>query len=124
MNVIDSSAWLSYFANDKNAKNFANAIEDVEHLIVPSITLTEVFKVVCRQADENKALVVIAHMQQGNVIALNEELSLSAARFGLKHKLPLADSIIYATACKHKAEIWTQDVDFKNLLQVNYFAKI
>lgn len=123
MNVVDSSAWLSYFANDKNAKNFANAIEDVEHLIVPSITLTEVFKVVYRQADENKALIIIAHMQQGNVIALNEELSLSAARFGLKYKLPLADSIIYATAYKHNAEIWTQDVDFKNLNKVHYFAK-
>jgi predicted nucleic acid-binding protein len=124
MNVIDSSAWLSYFAGDDNAINFADAIEDNENLIVPSITLTEVFKVVCRQSDENNALIVIAHMQQGNVIALDEELSLSAGRFGLKYKLPLADSIIYATAYKHNAEIWTQDADFKNLAKVNYFTKI
>ncbi len=123
MNVADSSAWLSYFAEDNNAKNFATVIEDTENLIVPSITLTEVFKVVYRQTNENKALIVIAHMQQGKVVALDEELSLSAARFGLRHKLPLADSIIYATAYKYDAEIWTQDVDFENLDNVNYFAK-
>ena len=123
MNVIDSSAWLSYFADDGNAKKFADAIEDIDNLIVPSITLTEVFKVVCRQIDENKALIVIAHMQQGKVIALDEELSLSAARFGIQYKLPLADSIIYATADKFDATIWTQDVDFKGLDRVSYYSK-
>ena len=123
MNVVDSSAWLSYLAGDNNAQNFAGAIEDIENLIVPSIILTEVFKVVCRQTDENKALIVIAHMQQGQVIVLDEELALSAARFGVNKKLPLADSVIYATACKFNAILWTQDADFKNLDKVNYFAK-
>ena len=124
MNVVDSSAWLSYFADDENAQKFAGVIEDVKKLIVPSITLTEVFKVVCRNSDENKALVVIAHMQQGQVIVLDEELSLAAARYGLKHKLPLADSIIYATAQKFDAIVWTQDADFKNLEKVKYFSKL
>ena len=123
MNVVDSSAWLSYFADDINASKFAKPIEDVENLIIPSITLTEVFKVVCRQADENKALIIIAHMQQGKVISLNEELSLSAARFGIQHQLPLADSVIYATAHKFDALIWTQDADFKDLEGVKYFSK-
>ena len=123
MNVVDSSAWLSYFADDNNAKKFSKAIEDVKNLIVPSITLTEVFKVVCRQADENKALIVIAHMQQGRVISLDEELSLSAARFGIQYQLPLADSIIYATAQKFDALVWTQDADFEKLDSVKYFPK-
>lgn len=123
MNVVDSSGWLSYFADDGNAIKFADAIEDIENLIIPSITLTEVFKVVCRQIDENKALIVIAHMQQGKVIALDEELSLSAARFGIQYKLPLADSIIYATAHKFDATIWTQDIDFKGLDRVSCYLK-
>ena len=123
MNVVDSSGWLSYFADDGNAIKFADAIEDIENLIIPSITLTEVFKVVCRQIDENKALIVIAHMQQGKVIALDEELSLSAARFGVQYKLPLADSIIYATAHKFDATIWTQDIDFKGLDRVSCYLK-
>lgn len=102
MNVVDSLAWLSYFADDNNAEKFTEAIEDIENLIVPSITLTEVLKVVYRQSNENTALIVIAHIQQGKVISLDEELSLTAARFGLKYKLPLADSIIYAKVSGHR----------------------
>ena len=123
MNVIDSSAWLSYFSGDTNAKIFAKAIEDIEHLLVPSITLTEVFKIITRQSGEEKALQAIAHMQQGRVIALDQSLAIDAAKFGLDHKLPLADSIIYATGQKYNAAIWTQDDDFKALEGVEYFAK-
>ena len=124
MNVVDSSAWLSYFAGDKNAKKFAIAIEDIENLLVPSITLTEVFKCVVRQRDDNAALEGIAHMQQGRVVTLDSSLAINAAVFGLKYKLPLADSIIYATGNKFSAVVWTQDADFKTLPNVNYFPKV
>jgi predicted nucleic acid-binding protein len=124
MNVVDSSAWLSYFAGDKNAGEFAAAIEDVEKLLVPSITLTEVFKCIMRQRDENAALVGIAHMEQGRVVPLDSSLAIDAAIFGLKYKLPLADSIIYATGNKFSAVVWTQDVDFKALPKVKYFPKV
>jgi len=123
MNVIDSSAWLSYFAGDANAKVFAKAIEDIENLLVPSITLTEVFKIVARQSNEHNALQAIAHMEQGKVIALDQALAIDAAKLGLEHKLPLADSIIYATGQKHNAIIWTQDDHFKALDGVKYYAK-
>ena len=124
MNVIDSSAWLSYFAGDNNAAKFAKAIEDADKLLVPSITLTEVFKNILRQRDEESALATVAHMQQGRVVSLDSELAVDAAGFGIMHKLPLADSIIFATACRHDATIWTQDIDFKDLPKVRYFAKI
>jgi predicted nucleic acid-binding protein len=124
MNVVDSSAWLSYFAGDKNAEEFAAAIEDVEKLLVPSITLTEVFKCIMRQRDENAALVGIAHMEQGRVVPLDSSLAIDAAVFGLKHKLPLADSIIYATGNKFSAVVWTQDADFKALPNVKCFPKV
>src|SRR5665811_639153 len=123
MNVVDSSAWLSYFAGDKNAEEFATAIEDIEKLLVPSITLTEVFKCIMRQRDENAALVGIAHMEQGRVVTLDSALAIDAAVFGLKYKLPLADSIIYATSNKFSAVVWTQDADFKALPNVKYFPK-
>lgn len=122
-NVVDSSAWLSYFADDANAKLFAKAIEDIEHLLIPSITLTEVFKIVARQSNEYNALQAIAHMKQGKVIALDQALAIDAAKLGIKHKLPLADSIIYATGQKHNAIIWTQDDDFKPLDGVRYYSK-
>ena len=121
MNVIDSSAWLSYFAGDNNAGKFAAAIEDIGNLLVPSITLTEVFKCVMRQRGEDAALQVVAHMQQGKVVALDDTLAMDAAVLGLKYKLPLADSIIYATACKFNAVVWTQDKDFRTLADVQYF---
>lgn len=123
MNVVDSSAWLAYFAGDKNAGKFATAIENIEELLVPSITLTEVFKCIMRQRDENAALEAIAHMEQGRVVALDSALAIDAAVFGLKYKLPLADSIIYATGNRFSAVVWTQDADFKALPNVKYFPK-
>ena len=122
MNVVDSSAWLSYFAGDKNAGEFAAPIEDIGKLLVPSITLTEVFKCIMRQRDENAALQVIAHMEQGRVVTLDSALAIEAAVIGLKYKLPLADSIIYATANKFSAVLWTQDADFKTLPDVQYLT--
>ena len=123
MNVVDSSAWLSYLAGDKNAGKFSKAIEDLDSLLVPSITLTEVFKSIYRQKDEEIALTVIAHMQQGRVIALDSELAIDAASYGLAHKLPLADSVIYATARKFDATLWTQDSDFKALQKIRYYPR-
>lgn len=124
MNVVDSSAWLSYFAGDNNAEEFAAAIEDVEKLLIPSITLTEVFKCIMRQRDENSALEGIAHMEQGKVVPLDNSLAIDAAVFGLKYKLPLADSIIYATGSKFSAVVWTQDANLKALPNVKYFPKV
>ena len=123
MNVVDSSAWLSYLAGDKNSGKFSRPIEDLDQLIVPSITLTEVFKTIFRQRDEEVALAVVAHMQQGRVVPLDSELAIDAASYGLAHKLPLADSIIYATARKFDATLWTQDIDFKPLKKIRYYAK-
>ena len=123
MNVVDSSAWLSYFAGDANADSFAEPIENLGQLIVPSITLTEVFKCILRQCDENKALEAIAHMRQGRVVDLDSDLAINAAKVGVEFKLPLADSIIYATGQKFNALIWTQDNDFEALAGVRYFPK-
>ena len=123
MNVVDSSAWLSYFAGDSNAKYFAKPIEALDELLVPSITLTEVFKTVFRQRNEELALEVIAHMEQGTVISLDDELAISAAVLGVVKKLPLADSIIYATARKYDAVVWTQDADFRELEGIRYYSK-
>jgi len=124
MNVVDSSAWLSYFAGDANATEFSIPIENIEELIVPSITIIEVFKYILRQRGEDMALQAIAHMEQGNVISLDSSLAINAAKYGIDYKLPLADSIIYATGRKFNALIWTQDIDFKALEGVKYYPKI
>ena len=123
MNVVDSSAWLSYFAGDSNARLFAKPIEALDKLLVPSITITEVFESVLRQRNEESALEVVAHMKQGTVVALDGELAINAAVFGIELKLPLADSVIYATAQRFDAVVWTQDADFKGLESVKFYPK-
>ena len=120
MNVVDSSAWLEYFADGPNASYFAGPIEQPDALIVPSLTLFEVFKRVLQQRDENDALQVAALMQQGRVIDLDSSIALHAARLSVEAKLPMADSVILATARDHDATLWTQDADFEGLSGVRY----
>ena len=123
MNVVDSSGWLEYFADGPNADFFAPAVENLEKLLVPSISLLEVFKRVVQQRGESEALNSVAQMRQGRVIDLDGTLALSAARIGLDLKLPLADSVILATALAHGATVWTQDRDFKGIEGVEYVAR-
>lgn len=123
MNIIDSSAWLSNFADEPSAGNFHDPIQATESLVVPVITIYEVCKVVLRESGENEALQAIAAMQKGNVVDFTINLATAASRLSLKHKLPMADSIILATAKQYDAILWTQDVDFKDIPGVNYFQK-
>jgi predicted nucleic acid-binding protein len=123
LNVVDSSAWLAYFADESGARAFADAIENTESLVVPTICLTEVFKVVARQRGDGDALQAIAVMQQGRAVDLDGELALLAAVVGAERKLPLADSIVYATARQLDAVVWTQDEDFEGLPNARYFRK-
>jgi predicted nucleic acid-binding protein len=123
LQVVDSSAWLEYFAEGPNAQHFAAAIEAASSLVVPSITLLEVFKRISQQHDESVALRYVALMQQSTVVDLDAALALRAAALGVRHKLPLADSIVYATAQAAGATVWTQDADFDGLAGVKFFAK-
>lgn len=118
-NVVDSSAWLEYLAGTAQAQAFAAAIEDGARLLVPVLCLYEVFKKLRREQGEHAALRVAAHMQRGRVVEVDADLALHAATLGL----PLADSLVYATAQRHGALLWTQDADFEGLSGVRYFAK-
>ena len=123
MNIVDSSGWLAYFADEPNAKHFLNPLKDTASLVVPTITVYEVFKVVIRESSENEALQVTAAMQKGTVIDLTVKLAIAASKLSLENSLPMADSIILATAKAYDAILWTQDSDFKNLAGVKYFPK-
>ncbi|HTT67471.1 MAG TPA: type II toxin-antitoxin system VapC family toxin [Gemmatimonadales bacterium] len=123
MNVVDSSAWLEYFADGPNAGAFAPPIQATADLVVPSITLFEVFKRVYQQRGEGPALHAVAVMQQGRVVDLDGPLALAAAKLSADSKLPLADSVVLATARQHEATLWTQDADFEGLAEVRYRAK-
>ena len=123
MNIVDSSGWLEYFADGPNASLFSRPLERTADLVVPTITIYEVFKVVLRQCNESDALQSVALMQQGSVVDLTSNIAILAAKMSIDHRLPMADSIILATAQVFKATIWTQDSDFNGIDGVQYIAK-
>ena len=119
-NAVDSSAWVEYFIDGPNAAFFAPAIEDTANLVVPSIALHEVFKATLQHSSEGDALKAVAHMKQGSVCDLNEDLALRAALLSCQTKLPLIESIVLATARARNARLWTQDESFRGMEGVQY----
>ena len=120
MNVVDSSAWLEYFADGPNADEFAAAIQDSANLVVPTITLFEVFKRIRVQRDSEIALRAVSQMRRGTVVQLDADLAIAAADLSADLNMALADSVILATARAHDATVWTQDADFEGLENVEY----
>ena len=123
MNLVDSCGWLEFFSDGPNADFYADAIEHVETLIVPSICLLEVFKKVLNDRGEDAAIEAVALMNQGRVVDLDASIAISAAKIGAERKLPLADSVILATAKAAGALIWTQDADFEGIEGVKYIPR-
>ena len=124
MNIVDSSGWLEYFAGGPNAKFFSKTIETNSDLIVPTLSLYEVFKRILQQRSEGEALQAVAVMHQGRVVELTAPIALSAARISTDSRLPMADSIMLATARSFDATLWTQDADFQDLPGVQFMAKV
>jgi predicted nucleic acid-binding protein len=123
VNVVDSSGWLEFFAGSERASLFEPAILKVDALIVPTVSLYEVYKVVLLQRSETEALQAATFMRQGEIVDLDGSLALSAAELSVRHRLPMADSILLATAHSRDALLWTQDRDFAGLDGVRYFEK-
>lgn len=123
MNVVDSSGWLEYLTDGPNADFFASVIERVSDLVVPTLSLYEVFKIVLQQRGEGDALQAAAVMMQGQVVDLDMTLALSAAKVSAERKLPMADSVMLATAQAYGATLWTQDADFEGIEGVQYIVK-
>jgi predicted nucleic acid-binding protein len=123
MNIVDSSGWLEYFAGGRNASIFAKPLKDTEALVVPVVSVYEVFKVLLREAGADAALQAAAAMQRGHVVDLTSRRAVEAAALSHQRSLPMADSIILAAAHEYDATVWTQDVDFKGLDNVKCFPK-
>lgn len=121
MNIVDSSGWLEYLSDGPKASSFEKPLHDLGNLIVPTICLYEVFKVVLRERGEDDALQAVALMKQGKVVDLSAKIALESAKISFDHKIPMADSIIVATARTYEATVWTQDSDFKKFSGVKYF---
>jgi len=123
MNVVDSSGWIEFLVGGPNAGFFETPLILQDELLVPSVIMLEVYRYVLRNEGREKALSVAATMCEGRVIDLGTGLAIEAAELGASHGLPLADSIIYASALSHEATLWTQDADFDGLDHVEYRSK-
>jgi predicted nucleic acid-binding protein len=123
MNIVDSSGWLEFFAGGPNAEFFATPLKNADELVVPTISIYEVFKSVLRQRDESAGLQAIALMKQGQVVDLTTNIAIMAAKLSLKHNIPMADSIILTSGHLYQATIWTQDADFEGIEGVEYIKK-
>lgn len=122
MNVVDSSGWLEYFTAGQNAAFFKPALEDKEHLMVPVICLYEVFKLTLLRKGEEDALHIAGIMSTGISVDVSREIALSAGQLSIKYKIPMADSLILATARQHQAILWTQDEHFNGIPRVKYIC--
>jgi predicted nucleic acid-binding protein len=122
VNVVDSSGWLEFLADGPNAGFFAPVIERTADLVVPTLSIFEVFKRVLQQRDESAALQAVALMHQGRLANLTAPLAMDAARLSRSSRLPMADSIMLATARAYEATLWTQDADFDGIPGVRYRA--
>jgi predicted nucleic acid-binding protein len=123
VDLIDSCGWLEYFTDGPNVDFFSAPILAQSKIIVPTIVIYELWKKIVREQGEEIAIEITAQLKRFDIVPLDESLSISAAKISLEHKLPMADSIIYATAQKHKAVLWTQDADFKDFTDVKYIEK-
>jgi toxin FitB len=123
MNVVDSSGWLEYFSKALNGAIFAPVIKATTQLLVPTVSMYEVYKRITQQRDEEEALSAIGWMSLGLVLDLTQEIAIAAADLSIEHKMPMADSIILATARTNNATLWTQDEHFRDLPDVEYVEK-
>ena len=123
MNLVDSSGWLEYFANGKNADFFAPAIQDTSHLVVSTVNIFEVYKKILLHADRTRALQAVGSMQRATVADVTAWIAIKAAEISRERKIPMADSLIYATAREYDAILWTQDEDFRDMEKVRFIRK-
>ena len=124
MNVVDSCGWLEYIADGPNAEFFEPALSDLPNLIVPSITLYEVYNRVLVQSGQPFADRAVNAMNRGQVVHLDADNLRLAAIASVRFKLAMADSIIWQTAQLNHAQLFTQDAGLKDAPDVQYRAKV
>ena len=122
MNVVDSSGWIEFFTAGASGLLFKPVIEQRDQLLVPAINIYEVYKILSRKLPAGAVLSCLDVMRQGRVLDLTDRRALAAADIAGKHKLAMADAVIYSMSREFDATLWTQDVDYEGLVGVNYLS--
>ncbi len=123
MNLVDSSGWIAFFTDGPPAGRFEPYLRKPSGVVTPSIVLYEVYKIIKRERTEEDALRAVGQMLKTRIVPLTDTLALEAADVSLEHGLPMADSIVYATALANGAELVTSDADFAKLPGVTFIRR-
>lgn len=118
MLLIDSSGWLEYFTDGPLASEYSKYLKDLTKVVTPTIVIYEVYKRVKRERTEEDALLAVSLINKTSIIQLSESIALLAADLSLKHFLPMADAIVYATALEEDCKVVTSDTHFKGFDRV------
>jgi len=118
MIIIDSSGWIEYFTDGPLSAEYAKYLKDFTKIVTPTIILYEVYKKVRKERTEEDALLAVSLLSRTSIVPLRESTSLLAADLSLKHSLPMADAIVYATALEENCKVITSDMHFKGLVNV------
>jgi len=121
--LVDSSGWLEFFTDGPLAQAYASHLRNPQEVVTPTVVLYEVYKVIKRQRTEEEALAAAAQVGKTRVVALDDQVALTAADLSLAHHLAMADAIVYATALMQGATLLTSDSDLASLPGVTYLRK-
>jgi predicted nucleic acid-binding protein len=116
--LVDSSGWIEFFTDGPLAEEYSKYLKDISKVVVPTIIIYEVYKKIKRERTEEEALLAVSLINRTSVIPLSESIALLAADLSLKHLLPMADAIVYATALEENCKVVTSDTHFKGLDRV------
>ena len=113
--VVDSSGWVEYWGNGPKAAVFDPYFDHEDRLILPTIALYEVFKKLLTTRGSNLANRFLSFAYRTRIVPLDHFLAVAAAEHSIRHKLAMADAIIYATTLSCQAELITSDQAFQGL---------
>ncbi len=123
MIIVDSCGWLEWFTDGQLADRYKEYLANTDKILIPAIILYEVYKVLKKEAGEEKALLAAGYMQKATLVPFDDALAFAAADIALQEKLAMADAIILATSQAHCCQIISSDADFKDLANVKYIPK-
>jgi predicted nucleic acid-binding protein len=123
MNLVDSSGWIEYLLDTERADLFAEPLEQRNILLVPVIALFEVHRVLSRKVLPEMVVKCLDVMRMGRVLEITDRRAIAAADLANRHRLAMADAMMYSLALEHGATFWTQDSDYQGLAGVQWFSK-
>lgn len=124
MRVVDTSAWIEWLTGAPIGRIIGEDLPERSAWLVPTIVQYELAKWTAREVGEDKADQVIAFTQTCVVAEMDTSIALRAAELSARHGLAAADSIVYATALDHGADVLTCDRHFAALPGVVFREKV